>query len=383
MKARTLRFETCEDRRLLAGMETIDLGGIEIPLDETEVAEVAEGMVENMPTIRSKVIRDLDVNTRVSANRLIREFQDRRHADFHDDPERVAAVIDPGLNDIIRAGLNDPGFAANTDGDLEEGDLEAGLTAAAKMDRILARAVFKTRVGRDGDISPEDLFAVTEFIHRRFVTKDGNGDPVRVDGDGVPQDRDPNLTDVYYLGRWGQKHGDDAGGRREYGLTGDNVEHGYHLIQNDGGTTTLDGKPGNYTLNPAGGDGENLWTTVADGIYHIGNDIVYENDDGDLVFAEGYEDGVDYYFLNEDGDRNASLQDVSDWMDHFFQEDMETEALYSGYRLQEGVRALAFSERDWTVDNTDDEEVKRRRRGRGHHHDGRWGHRGGRCGRHR
>jgi Ca2+-binding RTX toxin-like protein len=70
-------------------------------------------------------------------------------------------------------------------------------------------------------------------------------------------------------------HGDDEGG----------VETGFHLIQGDGGNVQALGKA--------------LINTVADGIYHIGFAI-----DGDN-------------FLNEDGNRNAALGDVSSWLNFY------------------------------------------------------------------
>jgi Ca2+-binding RTX toxin-like protein len=70
-------------------------------------------------------------------------------------------------------------------------------------------------------------------------------------------------------------HGDDA----------DGVETGFHLIQNDGATTQF--------------FGQNLVNTVVDGIYHYGYEIRGEN------------------FLNEDGNNNQTLSDVSGWLNAF------------------------------------------------------------------
>jgi Ca2+-binding RTX toxin-like protein len=70
-------------------------------------------------------------------------------------------------------------------------------------------------------------------------------------------------------------HGDDA----------DGVETGFHLIQNDGATTQF--------------FGQNLVNTVVDGIYHYGYEIRGDN------------------FLNEDGNTNQTLGDVSGWLNAF------------------------------------------------------------------
>ena len=75
-----------------------------------------------------------------------------------------------------------------------------------------------------------------------------------------------------YLKEWTTLHGDDDG----------DVETGYHLIQNDGGNLQY--------------RGNNLINTVMDGIYHMGFEI--KNDT----------------FLNEDGNANATVQQVADWL---------------------------------------------------------------------
>jgi Ca2+-binding RTX toxin-like protein len=71
-------------------------------------------------------------------------------------------------------------------------------------------------------------------------------------------------------------HGDDEG---------DGSETGFHKIQNDGASNQF--------------FGQNLVNTVADGIYHFGFEIGGEN------------------FLNEDGDTNQSVSDVSGWLNYF------------------------------------------------------------------
>ncbi|MFN9622314.1 MAG: hypothetical protein ACK587_05705, partial [Cyanobacteriota bacterium] len=71
-------------------------------------------------------------------------------------------------------------------------------------------------------------------------------------------------------------HGDDEGG----------VETGFHLVQNDGANTRQFGL--------------NLVNTVLDGLFHI-----------------GFEVGTDGRFRNEDGDANARVTDVADWLDYY------------------------------------------------------------------
>jgi Ca2+-binding RTX toxin-like protein len=73
-----------------------------------------------------------------------------------------------------------------------------------------------------------------------------------------------------------EDHGDDEG---------DGTETGFHKIQNDGGSTQFFGR--------------NLINTVADGMFHVGFEI-----EGEV-------------FVNEDGDRNQSLSDLSSWVNYF------------------------------------------------------------------
>ncbi|MCP4943896.1 MAG: hypothetical protein GY924_18215, partial [Planctomycetaceae bacterium] len=88
-------------------------------------------------------------------------------------------------------------------------------------------------------------------------------------------------------------HGDDEKGE----------ETGFHLVQNDGANTRM--------------FGENFVNTVADGIYHLGFEI-----DGDNI-------------LNEDGDANATLSDLADWLNYFYVDQGTT-----GTGLDEFVQAI-------------------------------------------
>jgi uncharacterized damage-inducible protein DinB len=83
-------------------------------------------------------------------------------------------------------------------------------------------------------------------------------------------------ADSARLAQWTFLHGDDEHGE----------ETGFHLVQNDGAWT-------NYF-------GQNLVNTVADGIYHMGFEI------------------KDGRFLNEDGNKNATVGDVADWLNYYY-----------------------------------------------------------------
>jgi len=78
------------------------------------------------------------------------------------------------------------------------------------------------------------------------------------------------------LTEWTALHGDDEG----------DAETGFHLVQNDGANLQY--------------RGSNLVNTVADGIYHMGFEIKNGS------------------FVNEDGDANASVNQVAAWLTQFY-----------------------------------------------------------------
>lgn len=80
---------------------------------------------------------------------------------------------------------------------------------------------------------------------------------------------------------WIRHHGDDENG----------VETAFHLVQGDGSSSRLHGR--------------SAIDTVADGIYHLG-------------FGH---DGT--FLLNEDGNRNANLNDVAFWLQDLLQDDLD------------------------------------------------------------
>lgn len=90
------------------------------------------------------------------------------------------------------------------------------------------------------------------------------------------------------LAEWTKLHGDDENG----------VETGFHLVQGDGGSSFLFGE---QTVN-----------TLADGIYHAGFSIQWDR------------------FQNEDGNGNASLNDVATWLSLLLKDDLATGHLGSG-----------------------------------------------------
>lgn len=101
-------------------------------------------------------------------------------------------------------------------------------------------------------------------------------------------------------------HGDDESG----------VTTGYHWLQNDGAVTLF--------------HGQNLANTVIDGIYHIGFDI------------------TDGRFVNEDGNANASVVQVANWLNYF----ALGKSVYTG---TEGNESYNSGQSDAVFGNVDDE----------------------------
>jgi hypothetical protein len=93
------------------------------------------------------------------------------------------------------------------------------------------------------------------------------------------------------LNDWIALHGDDEG----------SVETGFHKVQNDGSQSQLFGR--------------NAINTVADGIYHLG------------FLIEGQR------LQNEDGDKNASLSSVSEWLNSLLSVDLSNGSLIGGVTL--------------------------------------------------
>ncbi|MEF8714298.1 MAG: hypothetical protein V5B39_12165 [Accumulibacter sp.] len=88
-----------------------------------------------------------------------------------------------------------------------------------------------------------------------------------------------------HLVEWKDLHGDDE----------DALETGFHLVQRDGATTRL------YDRNAV--------DTIADGLYHLG----FEIEKGRV--------------LNEDGNPNASLGAIADWLNALLQDDLASGGL--------------------------------------------------------
>ncbi len=129
-------------------------------------------------------------------------------------------------------------------------DIIAGADAADQLNHLILEAAVKALPDTPGGAAADGVFTTEEVTAMNAWIR---ADPAR-------------------LKQWADLHGDDE----------DTYETGYHLVQNDGSNL-------NYR-------GDNLLDTVIDGVYHICFEICGEQ------------------FLNEDGDPNAYVSQVAEWL---------------------------------------------------------------------
>ncbi|MCA9177576.1 MAG: calcium-binding protein [Planctomycetales bacterium] len=164
----------------------------------------------------------------------------------------IAGTTGTALDRLVDVILADPGLASR----ISQDEIQAGADAANSLNQIIVDGIRATGLANNGAINAADLRDLNTWI----------------------QANEP--------ARWAVLHGDDEG----------DVETGFHLVQNDGATSYLFGA--NDAVN-----------TVADGLYHIGFDIVGGR------------------FLNEDGDRNVSVTTAAYWLDTILRDDLASGAL--------------------------------------------------------
>jgi Ca2+-binding RTX toxin-like protein len=155
-----------------------------------------------------------------------------------------------GLDRITDQVMADRGLGNN----ISDQDIAAGADYADQLNHMLLDAIAATGVMGDGRISEQDIATLNTYIR---------SDPAR-------------------LAQWTALHGDDE--KRE--------ETGFHLVQNDGSSSTY--------------FGTNLVNNVADGIYHLGFQIK-----GDRL-------------VNEDGNLNEKVSDVADWLNYYMADQSTT-----------------------------------------------------------
>jgi len=187
--------------------------------------------------------------------------------------------------------------------DLLRADLASGALANLSVDRQVHGS---TGTGLDHIVELiSDDFGLNDTVSGRQIREGAtaaNGmNQILVEGiraTGIADDGDIDEIDLHDLNAWIQDHravewttlhGDDE----------DGVETGFHLVQSDGGRAFIFGEEG---IN-----------TVADGLYHIGFDIQWGR------------------FVNEDGNGNATLTDVADWLSLLLHDDLQSGELSSGH----------------------------------------------------
>ena len=143
-----------------------------------------------------------------------------------------------GLDRLVDLILTDPCLRENVDA----AEIATAAAAADAMNHLIIDAITETGLANDGQLNAADLYDLNAWIQ------------------------------TWHESEWTSLHGDDEA----------NEETGFHLVQNDGSSAWLFDRQ--------------AIDTVADGIYHMGFDILCGQ------------------FLNEDGDRNACVEEVAYWL---------------------------------------------------------------------
>ena len=140
----------------------------------------------------------------------------------------------------------------------------SGARAADGLNALIHEGLTTLGAAADGWIMPEEVVALNAWVR----------------------------ADAARYARFLELHGDDENG----------VETGFHQVQGDGGSREYLGR--------------DLINTIADGIYHIGFQI------------------LDGRFRNEDGDANASVEEVTTWLNGLYLGTAAIEGGWAGEVLQ-------------------------------------------------
>ena len=168
------------------------------------------------------------------------------------DPRDVA-LTGTGLDQIVEIIFSDIGISKN----VATSDAAQAAEAASGISQMIVDAIVAQGLVNDGDLTASDVRAINDYIRSN-----------------------PELYSQFVA-----FHGNDE----------DGVETGYHLVQNNGGQTHI--------------LGANALNTVADGLFHIGFELVKGR------------------FQNEDGNNNASAETVAYWLSEILSDDIDSDAL--------------------------------------------------------
>ncbi len=161
------------------------------------------------------------------------------------------ATTGTGLDQLVDIITSDEGLDRN----IFAKDINDGAAAADAMNVIIIEGIKALGIANNGSFDASDVRDLSDWIVAN------------------------------HKAAWIKAHGDDA----------NNVETGFHLVQNDGANTRA------YSFNAV--------NTVADGIYHLGF---------------GYKNGA---LINEDGDANASLNNVAHWLNQLLANELKGNTL--------------------------------------------------------
>lgn len=191
---------------------------------------------------------------------------------------RVAAWINSLLNEDDLAGLANANVATTVEGSTGTG-----------LDRLIEI------IGNDPSL--EERISTSEIVAGARAADALNGMIIEgLRAVGAAADGQITETDVVRLNSWIREDADRLARFTElHGNDEDGIETGFHLVQGDGDRTDIFGR--------------DAVDTVADGIYHAGFEI------------------ADGRFRNEDGDKNASVKTVADWLDQLLYDDLDGPAL--------------------------------------------------------
>lgn len=129
-------------------------------------------------------------------------------------------------------------------------DIRTGAEMANRMNKLIVEAIRETEAALDDHISADEVGQINRYLVARYAEE------------------------------WKELHGDDE----------EDVETGFHRIQNDGAVSEAFGK--------------NLINNVADSVYHLGFETPYDN-----------------RLVNEDGKKNASFKTIAYWFNRSLEED--------------------------------------------------------------
>ncbi len=160
-----------------------------------------------------------------------------------------------GLDSIITNILNDKGLRNA----ISDSQIRGGAYAANALNALFAQVAHETGADTDGKFTTQEVEQIGAIVRNNY------GDAFKA------------------------LHGNDNNG---HGWTGDATQGstGFHLVQNDGGTTQLN----------LDGTKREAINTIYDGFYHYGFDV---------------QNGK---FLNEDGNANQSVEDVTKWLNSIY-----------------------------------------------------------------